>query len=163
VNKTVVTVALFTLLAVLCCRASAEDPKKPAGKAIMIEIRLVSEVEGKRIEIRPRVMTVEGKTAKVTVGNVKTELNGQVVDGGKGSPENPSSAQIEITPSIVEKGAQPAVRMAIKFTLYHNGYTVRQDFQNTDADGAPFTYETKDSSRKQRMELVITPKIQADK
>jgi hypothetical protein len=153
---TAMTIVFLALLATTGISYS-QDGGKPKGKAIVISIRLLSEVGGKSVAIAPKVVTLEKKTATITIGNEKTELNAKEVKTEQAQKD--FSTRIEVTPSLVENVTPPLIKLEIKLSLSHNGYAIQQSFQTVVKEYESFDFESQDKTKGQKLAMKISASL----
>lgn len=160
--KRICTVILLFSLLLLPALCYGQEASAPKGKAIMISVKISSEVGTKQIALAPKIVTMEKKPATITVGNSKTELNEKEVKSDKDTDRS-FYTRLEITPSVVEHISPPLIKMEIKFSLTHHNYSTQQNFQTVVRDGEAFLYESADKSKDQVLKLSISASIAGDK
>ena len=138
----------------------AQETGKADGKAIMISIRLYSEVEGKSFTMAPKVLTREKTQATVTIGNTKDDSGGRDAKNGKDNQD--LFVRIEVTPSVVEGVSPTLIKMDIRLSLSHNGYMLEQSYQTVVREDETFNIESSDRSKNQKLAIKISASI-ADK
>lgn len=164
-KKAMVLLSVLSLL-LLCIGSSyGEDVKKPKGKSVMINVKLESEVDGKLIKMVPRVLTLDKHTATIRIGDSKAELNNKPVKSDKEIKDLDKTflTIIEVTPTIVEDVAKPIIRLDIKFSLNHNNYMIKQNFQTVVREGDSFLFESFDQTKKQKLSLSISASVPEEK
>jgi len=164
-KKVMVLLSVLSLLLLCIGNSYGEDVKKPKGKSVMINVKLESEVDGKLIKMVPRVLTLDKHTATIRIGDSKAELNNKPVKSDKEIKDLDKSflTIIEVTPTIVEDVAKPIIRLDIKFSLNHNNYMIKQNFQTVVRDGDSFLFESVDQTKKQKLSLSISASVPEEK
>jgi hypothetical protein len=164
-KKLIVVLAVAALLLVSVGSARAEEVKKPRGKSVMMTVKLESEVEGNAVKLVPRVVTLDRHSATIKIGDTKAELDGKPVKFDKDQPgtARPFLVVIEVTPTVVDDVTPPLIKMDIKFSLNHNNFVMKQNFQTVVRDGDSFLFESSDATRKQKLGFSISASIQSDK
>lgn len=151
----------------LCCALpcqAGEEKKKPDGKGILIEIRLSSEVDGNTVKMTPKVVTMEGKAAKITVGDRKTLLNDHEVKSDKAMKEGKNFyTTLDITPTLIESTNPEGIKLEMKFYLNHNNCEVSENFSTVIIGNEPFKWEYVDPARKQKVGLTVNASVSKDK
>lgn len=144
----------------------ADEMAMSDGRSILLSISLKSEVDGNIVNMRPKVITLEGKSARIKIGNDKAELNGKPVKTDKDGKESKNNflTVIDLVPTIV-KGTSPAViKIDIKFSISHNGYDFSQSLTTSVIDDRePYMFEMKDEKRRQKLDLMISASIAQDR
>lgn len=148
----------------LCATLVYGAEKKPDGKAILIDVRLSSEVNGNIIKMLPKVLTVEGKAAKITVGNKKAQLNDKDVTSGAGEKEGKNFLTIlEVTPTFMGSANPEVIKLDMKFYLNHNNCVLNEEFQTVIAGNDPFRWSYTDPVKKQKVELIVNASVSQEK
>lgn len=142
-----------------------QDSTKPKGKAILIEIKMRSEVGGNSVVMEPKVLTLEKTHAKIKIGNDKSELNDQPVKSDRDAKDSKNQFLLvmDIVPSIVDGMNPPIIKMDIKISLDHNSYGLKQDFQTVVQNGETFHYKTVDKQKSQEFVLSVTASLSGEK
>ncbi|MDQ7824912.1 MAG: hypothetical protein RDV48_19085 [Candidatus Eremiobacteraeota bacterium] len=143
----------------------AGAPQKPQGKAILIEVKIASEVEGHSIVLSPKIITVENKLATIKVGDQKAELNDRPVKTDREAKPSQKSflMVLQVTPQVVENITPPLIKMDIKFSLTHGSFSTEQSFQTVVQNGDSFHYESSDRTKNQKLGLMIKASVAGDK
>jgi len=160
--KRLFTMTLLLSLLLLPALCYGQEATTPKAKAIMIAVKISSEVGTKQIALAPKILTIEKKPATITVGNSKTELNDKEVKSDKDTDRG-FYTRLEITPQVVENVSPALIKMEIRFSLTHNNYSARQSFQTVVRDGEAFLFESADKSKGQWLKLSISASIAGDK
>jgi len=151
---------------VLCCAIAcpAEEKKKPEGNGVLIEVKLTSEVDGNIIKMAPKVMTMDGKVAKIFVGDSKAQLNNKDVKSDKTADAGKNFATtIELTPKIISGASPELIKLDLKFNLNHNGCEITESFSTVISGKEPFIWEYVDPKRKQKVGLYVNASVSQEK
>ncbi|GEM_PF-1567770 len=164
-KKAIVLLSVLSMLILCMGNSYGEDVKKPKGKSVMINVKLESEVDGHIVKMVPRVLTLDKHTATIRIGDSKAELNSKPVKSDKEikNLDKTFLTIIEMTPTIVDDVAKPIIKLDIKFTLNHNNYMIKQNFQTAVRDGDSFFFESCDQSKKQKLSLTISATVPEEK
>ena len=160
-KKTILAILAISMILLVITPAFAGNNKPAKGKSVLIELKLASDIQGKKIVMQPKVLTLDKNKATITIGGGKTTLNDKKVDSDKKMDEASKTflTKIEVIPEIIP-GTDPVnIKLKVKFFMDQKGATLNREFTFTVVDGNSFSFASKDKEQKEEISLKIKASI----
>jgi RNase P/RNase MRP subunit p29 len=156
----IISVMLLVVIAAAMPVFAAENKDKKS-ESVMLNIYIVTDINGKSKGIKPRVATMDKRTATITIGDNRATLNKQDVETDKAMKEGTKDfyTKVEMTPEIVQGSSPSRIKLDIKFYLQQGTSVITQNFKVVVIEKEPFTFVSEDPSNKMKTELTITAEI----
>ena len=138
-----------------------EGKKENKGNAVLIDLKVDSEIKGKKIVMSPKVVVMSTKKATITIGGSKTTLNGKKVKSDKEMDEASKNflMKIEVVPEIIPNTNPVLIKVNMTFHYSREGSVLTRTFEFTVEDGKDFTFKSADPENKEKVSITINASI----
>lgn len=153
--------AVCMVLSLLSPVFADEGRKENKTNSVLIDLKIDSEIKGKKIVMAPRVLTLSTKKATITIGSGKTTLNEKKVKSDKEMDEASKNflMKIEVVPEIIPDKNPALIKVNMTFHYSQEGSVIARTFEFTVEDGKDFTFKSADPDNKESVAITINASI----
>ncbi len=161
-KKSIIAIILVCMMISLISAAFADEGKKEnKNNSVLIDLKIDSEIKGKKIVMAPKVLTMSTKKATITIGSGKTTLNDKKVKSDKEMDDASKEflMKIEVIPEIIPNKNPALIKVDMTFHYSREGSVMTRTFEFTVEDGKDFTFKSADPENKEKVSITINASI----
>lgn len=161
-KKAITAIILACMLISLITAAFADEGKKDKkNNSVLIDLKIDSEIKGKKVVMAPKVLTLSTKKATITIGSGKTTLNGKKVKSDKEMDKASEEflMKIEVVPEIIPDKNPALIKLNMTFYYSRENSVISRTFEFTVEDGKDFTFKSADPDNKESVAITINASI----
>lgn len=138
-----------------------EGNREKKENSVLIDLKIDSEIKGKKVVMAPKVLTMSAKKATITIGSGKTTLNGKKVKSDKEMDDASKEflMKIEVIPEIIPDKKPALIKVDMTFHYSREGSVITRTFEFTVEDGKDFTFRSADPDNKEKIAITINASI----
>jgi hypothetical protein len=146
-----VILASLAVLSLCCPATTALEKSKPCRQNVLITVKMnvTSGAAQPEMTMQPKVSTLAGTPARIKIGDTK---------------DNNNLTTVDLTPVILTKTQPAVIKLDMKLSMNHKGWSVVQDSTIFVVDGRePYKIEFQDLNRNKKLNLELLASLAQDK